>query len=137
MSASWPRLAPCAAAALLAVLGGCATSGAGRSGGTESVSHEPPAAVLLRFVTALEAGRWADAQGLLSARWRGAYTPSRLAADWGGAGPLAREAAAHVRSALSTGAAVQVGDGRAVLPVAGGRALLVAEAGGWRVEALE
>jgi hypothetical protein len=128
------------AALLLAPSLACETTGAARGGagaGGGTVSPEPPAAILSRFVTALEAGRWADAHALLSARWRSSYTPSRLAADYGGAGPLAREAAAHVRTAILGGTALQVGDGRAVLPVAGGRALLVAEAAGWRVDALE
>lgn len=98
---------------------------------------DAPAAVLSRFVGALEAGRWAQAEGLLSARWRSGYTPSRLQADYAGAGPLAREAAARVQAAIRAGAPLQVEDGRAWLPVAGGRALLVAEDGGWRVDALE
>jgi hypothetical protein len=129
------------AALLLPPSLGCETTGAagghasGGPGGGEGV--EPPAVVLSRFVAALEGGRWSDAQPLLSARWRAAYTPGRLATDFGGAGPLAREAVAHVRTALAAGAALQIGDGRALLAVAGGRALLVAEAGGWRVDALE
>jgi hypothetical protein len=98
---------------------------------------DPPQAVLTRFVDALEAGRWAQAEGLLSARWRSAYTPSRLRVDYSGAGPLAREAVARVQAAIKAGTPLQVEDGRAWLPVAGGRALLVAEAGGWRVDALE
>lgn len=93
--------------------------------------------MLARFAGALEAGRWAQAEGLLSARWRSGYTPARLQADYAGAGPLAREAAARVQAALRGGAQLQVEDGRAWLPVAGGRALLVAEDGGWRVDALE
>ena len=93
--------------------------------------------MLARFVDALEAGRWAQAGGLLSARWRSGYTPARLRADYAGAGPLAREAAARVQSAIRAGTPLQVEDGRAWLPVLGGRALLVAEEGGWRVDALE
>ena len=93
--------------------------------------------MLARFVDALEAGRWAQAGGLLSARWRSGYTPARLRADYAGAGPLAREAAARVQSAIRAGRPLQVEDGRAWLPVLGGRALLVAEEGGWRVDALE
>lgn len=128
------------AAALTALSPGCAATGAaggGASGGGGAVSPAPPAAVLTRFVAALESGRWLEAHGLLSARWRATYTPSRLAADYAGAGPLARDAVAHVRTALGAGGGLQVGDGRAVLPVGTGRALLVAEAGGWRVDALE
>ncbi len=85
----------------------------------------------------LEGGRWQEASRLLSARWRAVYTPARLAADYGGAGPLAREAAARVEGALAAGAPLAVEGGRAVLPVAGGRALLLWEEGGWRVDALE
>jgi hypothetical protein len=127
----------------LALLGAaclaCATDSARTGGAAAAVPQatQDPAAVLSKFVDALEAGRWADAHALLSARWRAAYTPSRLASDFGGAGPLAREAAAHARTALVARASMQIADGRASLPVAGGRALLVAEAAGWRVDALE
>jgi hypothetical protein len=100
-------------------------------------ASDPPAAVLSRFVDALEAGRWVQAGGLLSARWRSGYTPSRLQADYTGAGPLAREAVARIQAAIRSGASLRVEDGRAWLPVTGGRALLVAEEGGWRVDALE
>jgi hypothetical protein len=104
---------------------------------TASSAPEPPAAVLARFVDALEAGRWAQAGGLLSARWRAAYTPARLQADYAGAGPLAREASVRVQAAIEAGTPLRVEDGRAWLSVAGGRALLVSEEGGWRVDALE
>lgn len=126
-------------ALLLAVAAACA----GRSApgavlpGPPTTQPDPPEAVLARFIDAIEAGRWSQAGGLLSARWRSTYTPSRLQADYAGAGPLAREAAARVQAALRAGTPVQVEDGRAFLPVAGGRALLVAEEGGWRVDALE
>ncbi len=130
------------AVALAACLGACAGPSA-RSPGLEpprpppAAAHDPPAAVLARFADALEAGRWGQAQGLLSARWRAAYTPARLQADYAGAGPLAREAATRVQAAIRAGAPLQVEDGRAWLPVAGGRALLVSEEAGWRVDALE
>jgi hypothetical protein len=141
--ARWPATAAALCAALLLAPSlGCETTGAARGGGASAgggatAAREAPAVVLGRFVAALDGGRWAEAQGLLSGRWRAAYTPSRLAADYAGAGPLAREAAAQVRSALSAGAALQVSDGRAVLPLGGGHAVLVAEAAGWRVDALE
>lgn len=123
---------------LVAALG-CAGAGAGPGAGGSTNPHasQDPALVLGQFVDALEAGRWGQAHALLSARWRAAYTPSRLAADYGGAGPLAQEAVAHVRTALGARAPLQVVDGRASLPVGGGRALLVAEAAGWRVDRLE
>lgn len=95
-------------------------------------------ATLERFARALEAARWDDAVALLSSRWRGAYTPARLAADFAGAGPAGREAAGRVLAALSTGAALRTEAGRVTLAVAPGRAaVLVAEAGTWRVDALE
>jgi len=105
--------------------------------GPPGARADTPAAVLSRFVDALEAGRWQEADALLSARWRAAYGPARLAADWAGAGPLAREAAGRVARALAAGTPLAVDGGRATLPVAGGQALLVAEAGRWRVDALE
>ena len=98
---------------------------------------ESPSVVLERFIEAVESGRWAQASSLLSARWRAAYTPARLAADYAGGGPLAREAVARARAALRAGTALEVEGKRAVLPVDGGRALLLAEAGGWRVDAFE
>lgn len=95
-------------------------------------------AVLARFAAALEAGRWDDAHGLLSARWRAAYDPARLATDWRGSGAVGPEAAARLARALARGAAPSVEGARAVLPVGENRAaVLAAEAGGWRVEALE
>jgi hypothetical protein len=115
----------------------CASDGVRPGADTGAPATREPAAVLGQFVDALEAGRWTQAHALLSARWRSAYTPSRLAADYRGAGPLAREAAGHVRTALGARTPLAVADGRASLPVAGGRAVLVAEAAGWRVDALE
>jgi hypothetical protein len=125
-------------AALAAALA-CGTGGArpGGGGSASPPSSQDPAVVLGQFVDAVEAGRWSHAHAMLSARWRAAYTPGRLAADYGGAGPLAREAVAHARSALASRVPLQVADGRASLPVAGGRAVLVAEAAGWRVDRLE
>jgi hypothetical protein len=95
-------------------------------------------AALARFARALEASRFDEAMALLSARWRAAYTPGRLALDFGGAGPSAREAAERVLAALDARAPLDVADGRARLPVGPGRAaVLVAEGGAWRVDALE
>ena len=94
--------------------------------------------MLLRFCDAAKAGRWPEAWGLLSARWRGALTPEQLAADWAGAGPLAREAAERVEAQALAGVPL-TGAGRELrLEVAPGRAArLVEEGGAWRVEALE
>lgn len=94
--------------------------------------------VLVRFARALEGGRFDDAHALLSARWRQAYTPGRLALDFRGAGPSARESAARVLARLDSGAPLLRGPGAARLPLGEGRtALLVQEPGGWRVDALE
>jgi len=119
---------------------------AGRSAGQRTGAFPPGAApslgespsdVLSTFVEAVEGGLWGEAVALLSARWRARYTPERLEADYLGAGPLARETAARALEALRAGAPLRLEEGRAELPVPGGRALLVAEAGGWRVDALE
>lgn len=129
------RLAPIACAAALA----CATGAARRDAPLPAGLDEGAArASLARFATDLEQGRFDDAHRLLSARWRDAYTPGRLALDFGGAGPSAREAAARVAAALSAGAGIERAEGRARLPLGEGRAaVLVAEGGAWRVDALE
>jgi hypothetical protein len=132
-------------AASLCLALACATSGAaarpdgpGAVPGAPATAAATPAAVMGRFVAAVEAGRWPEAYGLLSARWRAGSSPRRLELDFGGAGPVARETAARVSAALAAGAPLSVSEGRATLAVAPGRAaVLVAEAGGWRVDALE
>src|SRR5438067_1599053 len=80
--------------ALLSALG-CAAAPMAR-GPSEPAEVSAARAALGDFVTAVEAGRWDDAYRLLSARWRGQYTPKRLAADHAAAGPLGREAAQRV-----------------------------------------
>jgi hypothetical protein len=117
----------------------CAT-GAGRPypPPPEGLSDEAARAVLERFAGAVVVGRWPEAQALLSARWRAVYTPSRLATDYGGAGPTGREAAERVRAQLAGGTPLRREGLRAELPIGPGRAAtLVAEEGGWRVDALE
>jgi hypothetical protein len=100
---------------------------------------EPAArASLERFARALEASRFDEALALLSARWRAGYTPGRLGVDFGGSGSYGREATGRVLAALAARAALEVGPGRARLPLGPGRAaVLVAEGGAWRVDALE
>ena len=94
--------------------------------------------VLGRFVRALDAGRFDEVHALLSARWRAASSPPRLAVDFRGAGPAAREAAARVASRLAAGEPLERSPEGVRLPVGGGRsALLVAQGGAWRVDALE
>jgi hypothetical protein len=119
-----------------AVLLACATGGGAPvpSGRTEASARE----ALARFAGALEAERWAEAYALLSARWRTAYTPTRLAADARGAGPVGREATERVRALLAAGAPLAGEGARRTLPVGSDRAaVLILEEGGWRVDALE
>jgi hypothetical protein len=136
---SRPGAPPVLALALAAALG-CAS---GRATGAPPPppagrSEEAAREVLRRFAGAVEAGRWGEAHALLAARWRAAYTPARLAVDFGGAGPAGRESAERLRAALAAGAPLARDGGRALLPVGGGRAaVLVAEEGGWRVDAIE
>jgi hypothetical protein len=94
--------------------------------------------VLGRFARALDAGRFEEAHALLSARWRAAYTPGRLALDWRGGGAAAREAALRVVARLEGRVPLERDGASARLRLAAGRAaLVVAEPGGWRVDALE
>jgi hypothetical protein len=130
-----PRLAAAALAAALA----CATGGPRPDAPLPAGLDDGAArAALRRFATDLKEGRFEDAHRLLSPRWRDAYTPGRLALDWGGAGPAAQETAGRVLAALARGAALEREDGRARLPLGEGRAaVVVAEGGGWRVDAME
>jgi hypothetical protein len=127
-----------AAALLVLACGGGGAGGPRIAAPPRGLEPDDAKAVLARFAAALEAGRFAEAHALLSARWRDAYTPGRLALDFGGAGPSAREAAERLAARLGAGVPVRVEGARAVLPVGTGRAaVLVAEGGGWRVDALE
>lgn len=129
-----------ALAAALLLAAGCATPGPAPGGpsGQAPPARDDARAVLLRFALAVQGGRWAEAWPLLSERWRAATSPGRLAADYRGAGPVAREASERVVALLAAGASLQPSQGRLTLPVGPGReARLVEEAGGWRVDALE
>jgi hypothetical protein len=93
---------------------------------------------LRRFARDLEDRRFADAYALLSARWRAAYTPGLLAADWDASGPVGREEAERVLALVDAGAPlVARGEALALGVGAGREARLVPDAGGWRVDALE
>jgi hypothetical protein len=93
---------------------------------------------MVRFADALEAGRLEEAHALLSLRWRAGSSPARLGTDLRGAGPTASDQLARVRAALAAGAPLEVSAGSARIALGGGRAAaLVAEDGGWRVDALE
>jgi hypothetical protein len=125
---------------------GAALSAACAGAGGRRAFAPPPAGtgdaaareVLGRFTRALDAGRYDEAHALLSARWRLAYTPRRLALDFGGGGPAVREAAALVAQRLEGGTPFARDAAGTRLPVGGGRAaVLVFEEGGFRVDALE
>jgi hypothetical protein len=128
---------------LLAVLGLCLACAAPASSqlpsGPVGLSEAAGRDTLVRLARAVRGERWVDAWALLSARWRAAATPARLAADYRAAGPVARESADLVLSLLASGAPMQSGGpGRLELPVGAGRAArLVAEGGAWRVDSLE
>lgn len=129
------RAVATAAIAVLAL--GCAAARAQPSP-PAGLDDRAARATLVRFASALQALRYDEAHALLSTRWRAAYTPGRLALDFAGAGPAAREAAERALAAATSGAPFELGQGRALLPLGAGRAAaLVAEAGGWRVDALE
>jgi hypothetical protein len=125
--------------AALALAGaGCAGPAASRGPLPSGTDDEAARAVLARFAGSLEAGRFDDAHALLSARWRAAYTPGRLALDFRGAGAQGREASARVLGRLAAGARLERSEAGARLPGVDGRAaVLVVEEGGWRVDALE
>jgi hypothetical protein len=126
-------LAAATAAFVLACAGPSAERGA-PTGLGEPAARE----VLARCADAVRDGRAGDALPLLSARWRAGYTAERLATDLAGAGPAAREAAARVLAELRAGAALELDARTARLPVGADRAaVLVAEGGGWKVDALE
>lgn len=94
--------------------------------------------MLLRLADALEEARFDEAHTLVSARWRADSSPARLAADWAGAGPYAKDLVARVRAAVAAGGAPELSGASARLPLGAGKAAeLVAEDGGWRVDALE
>jgi hypothetical protein len=123
--------------AIAALLLACGTDRAARTG-PSGLGDEAAREVLRRASAAVVDGRTAEALPLLSARWRAVYTPARLATDLGGAGPAAREAAGRVLRALDEGVALERGGDRARLPVGADRAaVLVAEGGSWKVDALE
>lgn len=120
------------------VLAGAIGCAGGRAARAPEVRAGTPDAALRAFAAALGDGRIEAAWELLSARWRAAYTPSRLAVDLAGAGPAGQEAAQRAVSALDVGAPVLRDGDTARVPLGGGRAaVVVLEAGGWKVDALE
>ncbi|HEX9051688.1 MAG TPA: hypothetical protein VF841_14245 [Anaeromyxobacter sp.] len=131
-------LRPAPAAALAAALA-CATARPQPAAPLpQGLDDGAARASLGRFARDLGDRRFDDALRLLSARWRDAYTPGRLAVDFAGGGPSAREAATRVLAALASGAVLERAAGRARLPLGEGRAaVLVAEEGSWRVDAIE
>ena len=120
----------------VASVAGCAAPRSLPAGHGEDAARE----TLSRFARDVQERRWQDAYALLAARWRAAYTPSRLAADWDGAGPIGREESERVLALLAAGVSLLPEGGleRLSLPVGTGRrAVVVLEDGGWRVDALE
>jgi hypothetical protein len=102
------------------------------------LSDDAARAALGRFAAAAEAGRWEEAYALLSTRWRAVYTPRRLAFDFTGGGPAARDAARAAAAAVAATRRVDREGSKAVIRVGPGRAAaLLAEEGAWRVDALE
>jgi hypothetical protein len=131
------RLATLVLALGVVLAAGCAGGRAAR-GEASGPGDEAARETLRRFASALEAGRFEEAHGLLSPRWRGRTTPARLAADFAGAGPSAREAARRTAEALAAGVPLEREGAIARLPVGPDRAaVLVREGETWRVDALE
>jgi hypothetical protein len=131
-----PRLRAALGAVVAAALA-CAGPGASRAP-PRGLGEDDARAVLGRFADALDAGRLDEAHALLSARWRAGGSPARLGTDLRGAGPTAADQLARVRAALAAGAPVEIAGGAARVALGGGRAAaLVAEDGGWRLDALE
>ena len=135
-----PRAAPALGLLLLALLACAAprtSPGLVGTAGADDAAAQGQA-VLRRFVRAVELGRWTEAWPLLSARWRAASSPERLAADYRAAGPVAREAVERLAPLIEAGAPLVVVPAGLRLELGEGRAArLVAEPGGWRVDALE
>jgi hypothetical protein len=91
--------------------------------------------VLRRFLDAAQAGDFAKAYRLLSARWRAQYTPERLARDLA-VEPQGKERLARARAALET--PLQLEGDAARFPLGGELAVkLVREQGTFRVDSLE
>ena len=122
----------------------CASAASGARAPEPPPAPAPPRpedearAALQAFSASVRAGQWAEAYGLLSARWRARVTPERLAADWRDAGPIGARALSRVDALLAVGAPLEVRGRVATLAVGEGRAAtLVLEERRWRVDALE
>ncbi len=128
------RSPPLALALLLSL--SCAAPEA--AGGAAGRPEAAPRQRLAAFLSAVEAGRWGEAQALLSARWRSRTTPARLAADRAEAGPAGARALERARALLEAGALLEIRGKTALLPVAPGKAAMLVEEGGeWFVDAVE
>lgn len=131
---------------LLALATGCATTATGSTGSTGGTgttaapaarAETDPRQIVQAFAAAVEAGRFEEAWGLLSARWRGRLTPERLAADLAEGGALGRDRLIRARLAAST-SEPSFHEGTAAFPLAEGRAVrLLREGASWRLDALE
>jgi len=96
---------------------------------------EAPQAVILRFVAAVRAGRFEEARGCLTAALRRRYSAELLAADF------REEAGASARlerAVLAAEGTPMKEEDRVRFSVGGGGAVVVVrEAQGWRLQALE
>ncbi|MGV3621390.1 MAG: hypothetical protein ACO1OB_11270 [Archangium sp.] len=94
-----------------------------------------PRATVDAFLVAVDAGKFDDVHGLLSASLRERYDAPRLAADFANE-PNARQRVDAIRAARSR--AFELSDSAASLPLQHGRQLrLVREAAAWKIAALE
>ncbi|MGQ0504011.1 MAG: hypothetical protein ACT4TC_01700 [Myxococcaceae bacterium] len=115
---------------LLLVCLSCATPSA-----VQTPASEPPEAIVTRFLAAVDAKDFPGAYRLLSARWRGRYTPEQLRADFD-AEPSAGQRLDRIRAALSS--PFQVTPEGAQLVLGEGKVLrLIREAESYRVASLE
>lgn len=99
------------------------------------VATEAPEAVILQFAAAVRAGRFEEARSCLAAPLRSRYSPALLAEDF------AAEPGATARLGRATlaaeGVPIQQGD-QVRFPLGnGGAVVVVREADGWRLLALE
>lgn len=115
---------------------GCATGPTRPEPPPAEAVDEGPALALAAFVAAVDGGRFDEAYGLLSGRWRARLTPERLRDDLAEGGALAVDRLARAR--LAAGGSVRREGDLARFPIGDGKAVrLVREGSGWKIDALE
>lgn len=120
----------------LSLLAGCATGPVRPEARPAEVADAAPVQALVAFLAAVDGGRFDEAYGLVSGRWRARLTPDRLRDDLAEGGALAADRLERARRAVG-GPVLRKGD-RADLPIGEDRAVrLVHEASGWKIDALE